>query len=154
MLRDSDGDIGGGKFVRSGSYALSFYLSTLDLYYLLWSHPILFDRIERLTLGKCAEKGTASRNLQAPGGEILFGSPPPGCHYSSRTVGLESIPPFSNKSRSLVPSALAPSKNALKSSEKVIFSLTKNELRAQKKLFSYKKMKLDFCSIKYAIWKE
>ena len=69
MLRDSDGDIGGGKFIRSGSYALSFCKPTSVSFDLLRSEPpfLLFDRSERLTLGKFAEKGSASRNLQAPG---------------------------------------------------------------------------------------
>ena len=35
MLRDSDGDIGGGKFTRSGSYALSSYFLPLRPLYLL-----------------------------------------------------------------------------------------------------------------------
>ena len=74
MLRDSDGDIGGGKFTRSGSYALSSYFLPLGPLYLLRSYPILFDLFERRTLGRCANEGTAKRNLRAPR-EILFGSP-------------------------------------------------------------------------------
>ena len=74
MLRDSDGDIGGGKFTRSGSYALSSYFLHLRPSCLLRSCPVLFNLFERRTLGRCANEGTAKRNLRAPR-EILFGSP-------------------------------------------------------------------------------
>ena len=74
MLRDSDGDIGGGKFTRSGSYALSFYFLPFEPTHYLNQTPILFDLFERRTLGRCANEGTAKRNLRAPR-EILFGSP-------------------------------------------------------------------------------
>ncbi len=69
MLRDSDGDIGGGKFVRSGSYALRTPKAPVcaraaTLYHYL--SKISFDRFDEEWLGKFAEGGgPASRNLQA-----------------------------------------------------------------------------------------
>ena len=56
MLRGSDGDIGGGKFVRSGSYALSFYFSALDpiLYYDLTTFS--FIALSDLRLGNVPRK--------------------------------------------------------------------------------------------------
>ena len=86
MLRDSDGDIGGGKFTRSGSSALSSYFYLPELL-LLASDPLyLFERLERHKLGRGAKKGTAKRDLRATKGDLSWISA--GCHYSSRT------PPF------------------------------------------------------------
>jgi len=83
MLRDSDGDIGGGKFTRSGSSALSSYFYLPELL-LLASDPLyLFERLERHKLGRGAKKGTAKRDPRATKGDLSWISA--GCHYSSRT---------------------------------------------------------------------
>ena len=99
MLRDSDGDIGGGKFTRSGSSALSSYFYLPELL-LLASDPFcLFKRLERHKLGRGAKKGTAKRDLRATKGDLSWISA--GCHYSSRTPHFGAVNDWGETRRSL-----------------------------------------------------
>ena len=57
MLRDSDGDIGGGKFTRSGSYALSFYFLPFELTHYLNQTPFSLISLSDVRLGDVPMKG-------------------------------------------------------------------------------------------------
>ena len=73
MLRDSDGDIGGGKFNRSGFCALSSYILPYRAYFCL--NESLFSLVawSDVRLGEVPMKDPQNGTFGQPS-EILFGS--------------------------------------------------------------------------------
>ena len=73
MLRDSDGDIGGGKFNRSGVCALSSYILPYRTYFCLSESPFSLIAWSDVRLGEVPMKGPQNGTFGQPS-EILFGS--------------------------------------------------------------------------------
>ena len=74
MLRDSDGDIGGGEFDRSGSYALSSYILPFRPYNYFDHTPFSLIALSDIRLGEVPMKEPQNGTFGPPR-EILFGSP-------------------------------------------------------------------------------